>query len=808
MNRDCYWVLVGFMAIVACNDVPVRNLTSSYEVQVQAVRERGKPAKLDILWVVDDSPSMCQEQQSLAASFEQFLKVFQSYTAIDMRLAVTTTAVCSKDKPNPGRGKFVYQPALDTTMSPECVEKQVRPCLDDSDCQKDASLPNSKNWVCEKKPATYMYSCDKPAKMCAPEPNCDNVDKLPGDLLMVVQSMCRYSCDREADPAGCGKVFGPILDGKKSYNDQPCDHVCSGGQCSVEACEAEPLLVGTSGITNDKPECKEVCASDWDCVKKCVSFLYDEGKCKVICEAPSSDCYSTCTFAGTEEKGYADKMFPRKDFLCSLVCDKGYDCKDICIAEFAKSSYRCLYPGGDKTKSGCLLPPPTSYCPAKGPKILDKGDFNCCLDPQSSACADHKADTSVTCSYFKGWKSGDWAGNPVWKTLSDAEVYEQIFRQLFICMAMVGTGQQPCGNQEQGLLAAWLALDPNGENKDQARAFLREDAYLLIVVISDEEDCSTVKQISAEQYPLCACLADTRGCRADGTCNPNYPDKVLYPVDEFVNKFKSLKKDPAMVVFTAIVGDALPGSVLSPKLPDGSLPEVDDIRRRYYDCKCQTPATAYSPQTYVCYSNQGKADLGKRYMDVAAAFGNRWGQTSNICDDSGLSPALERIAKLVVPLLTQVCLPRPLARNEFIEVYKYKASDPLNRVLLMPDTETETRDYRLYASPIGCIRFRVTDQDCSDQQGRCVGFEGDCRSKCSVNNLSDETCEINCQAAFTECNRVCECWANCPAAGTEEGDKCRSACDTVPENSIIFTEALQADDRLEIRYLARPGYGQ
>ena len=44
-------VLAAVCAVVvlACNEVPVRNLTTSYQVQIQELRDRGKPAKLDVV---------------------------------------------------------------------------------------------------------------------------------------------------------------------------------------------------------------------------------------------------------------------------------------------------------------------------------------------------------------------------------------------------------------------------------------------------------------------------------------------------------------------------------------------------------------------------------------------------------------------------------------------------------------------------------------------------------------------------------------------------------------------------------------
>ncbi|MBM4395220.1 MAG: hypothetical protein FJ087_05975, partial [Deltaproteobacteria bacterium] len=51
--------LVGILVAIGCNEIPVGNIRSSFVLNQQEIREKGQPAKLDILWVVDDSPSMC-----------------------------------------------------------------------------------------------------------------------------------------------------------------------------------------------------------------------------------------------------------------------------------------------------------------------------------------------------------------------------------------------------------------------------------------------------------------------------------------------------------------------------------------------------------------------------------------------------------------------------------------------------------------------------------------------------------------------------------------------------------------------------
>jgi len=676
--------LSAALLALACNEVPVGNLTSSYVVQIEELREHGSPAKLDIVWVIDDSPSMCQEQQSLAASFDTFLSVFQEFAAIDMRLAVTTTNVCAADKAGAIRGKFVYQPA--EAFPPECVQKRVFPCLADEECQKNPALPDKANWVCESKPAQYLYTCDKPPGY--------GTDDYPGDILHTVNSICRYKCDREGAPATCARVFG---------EPEGCTGTCE-PDCSIPACQADTSLTTANScgvlcavgadcdakcndILKDAAQCQEICALEpekcfprcaeivkapdcsnicepgWNCVETCEAYLFDTVKCGEVCSA--GDCFDTC----------ANDAFSKQDFLCSMVCDGSYSCNDKCTAEFGDASYRCLYPGGDQTRAGCVLPPATAWCPANGPTMLD---------------------AEVADRYFDDWKNLKWAGNPDWQGLDHDTVRDLIFEQLFICMASVGAQQNICGSQEQGLLAAWMALDRNGENGAQAASFLRDDAFLLIIFVSDEDDCSSVTKIPAIEAGQCACKADTNGCTPDGKCDA--ADGPLYPASTFINRLKSVKPDPAQVVVAAIVGDVVPGSETSPHT------ELLEIRDRFYECKCDKGQ--YAPFTYGCLSAQGKADIGNRYMQVAAGFGTRYGQVSNICDDQGLDGALTEIANLVIPLLTAICLPRPMSEEEFLQVYLVNEFN--ERFLQVADTDMEVNDYKMVKNFPTCPKFDAT----------------------------------------------------------------------------------------------------
>jgi hypothetical protein len=691
------------LASVACNDVPVRNLTSSYQLQIQELRDRGKPAKLDILWVVDDSPSMCQEQQSLATSFKAFLEVFQKYTAIDMQLAVTTTNVCAKNKPGAVRGKFVYEPAKE--VAPDCVEKRVISCRSDADClaystaHPEAPLPDPTNWVCEKRQASDQWTCDTPQAV-KDQGGVDTFE--PGDYLFTFTSQCRYRCTKETDvgAAACARVFGqPDGCAATSATGAPLS-MCENSQCSTGACEGNAGLTSTvvdcasrcrgrectavcadfltdatqcqakceaangscidvCQVVSKVDECGAVCQSDWTCQQKCEGYLHDAARCQAVCaKGTLTECRTEC-----------NTQFTNQDFLCLLSCDSKYDCTDRCTAQFGAPTYRCLYPGNDKTIAGCVLPPATNPCPAvaEGPRMLNN---------------------TVADQWLKEWIAGRWGGDPDWdirwKQLPTGDSTEdfaarevarsKVFEQLFKCMATLGTQQTGCALQEQGLRAAWMALDTEGENADQARKFLRDDAYLLIVAVGDEDDCSAPEYkkadntfdnvIPAEQYGRCTCQRDELGCTPAGDCDPSlcltngsFDAKKcpLYSTARFVNLLRSLKPDPAQVVFASITGGVIAGSTTSPS------DDLAAITSRYFDCKCSRPGSPIPPLTYGCLSDGGKADLGVRFAEVTKAFGlGTYGQLSNICSDAGIRPALESIANLVIPLLTQVCLPRPL----------------------------------------------------------------------------------------------------------------------------------------------------
>ena len=93
-------------------------------------------------------------------------------------------------------------------------------------------------------------------------------------------------------------------------------------------------------------------------------------------------------------------------------------------------------------------------------------------------------------------------------------------------------------DREKGMEAANYALSAlmaTGANS----GFLRSEAYLLVVFVSDENDCSDEGALESMEV---------------GACYDNVD--MLVPVSEYVSDFRALKADPNMVQLGAIVGPA------------------------------------------------------------------------------------------------------------------------------------------------------------------------------------------------------------------------------------------------------------
>lgn len=131
--------------------------------------------------------------------------------------------------------------------------------------------------------------------------------------------------------------------------------------------------------------------------------------------------------------------------------------------------------------------------------------------------------------------------------------------------ALADVGINGCGI-EQHLRSMERAFTNPGNT-----GFVREDAYLAVVVIADEDDCSLAKQGLFDS----STVADTVNftCTSDGVicdetnmtapgprtnCRPNDAARWVQPTSHFSSMLRSVKPDPADVVVAGIVGQTKP----------------------------------------------------------------------------------------------------------------------------------------------------------------------------------------------------------------------------------------------------------
>ncbi|MGE0870785.1 MAG: hypothetical protein AB7P03_19620 [Kofleriaceae bacterium] len=148
---------------------------------------------------------------------------------------------------------------------------------------------------------------------------------------------------------------------------------------------------------------------------------------------------------------------------------------------------------------------------------------------------------------------------------------------------MVMLGEGGCGF-EQPLQAMRLALDGNVENA----GFLRSDAALAVVFITDEDDCSIAHASLLGSDPALGPLQSFRCTRFGVTCDDGgeTPDEMnelgaksgcrsnanspfLVDVGTYVGFLKSLKSDPSLIVVAGLFGDTSPVHVEA-RVPTGS----------------------------------------------------------------------------------------------------------------------------------------------------------------------------------------------------------------------------------------------
>ena len=180
--------------------------------------------------------------------------------------------------------------------------------------------------------------------------------------------------------------------------------------------------------------------------------------------------------------------------------------------------------------------------------------------------------------------------------LVDGILNQEALQRDFRCIATVGTEGD---GFEKGLMAAKAALSDDLLTTHNA-GFLREDAYLVIIFLSDENDCSDNYILPRQNGNECEWRRDE-----------------LVSVGEYAEFFQSLKSDPSKVMVASIVA------------PDVGI---------YFDVP-----DPVQPSCNV--ESQGEGFSGYRYIELTDMFGDR-GISDNICQPQ-YDPPLANIIQMI-----------------------------------------------------------------------------------------------------------------------------------------------------------------
>ncbi len=226
--------------------------------------------------------------------------------------------------------------------------------------------------------------------------------------------------------------------------------------------------------------------------------------------------------------------------------------------------------------------------------------------------------------------------------------------QVFSCIASLGTGG--CGFEHQ-LQSLRAALDPDLMPPEN-HGFLREEAVLAIILLTDEDDCSAPPDtplfdpsqtlITDPLGPLDSFRCNEFGHLCGGRRPPrtavsnlqdcqSAEDGRLIKVAELVAFFKTLKADPNDVMVAAVAGPATPYSIALERQPG----------RR---------GTSQSQPSVVpsCMSANGTADPAVRIREFVEGFGTN-GTLLSICADD-FTPVMARIGEEVARRASLECL--------------------------------------------------------------------------------------------------------------------------------------------------------
>ena len=195
-------------------------------------------------------------------------------------------------------------------------------------------------------------------------------------------------------------------------------------------------------------------------------------------------------------------------------------------------------------------------------------------------------------------------------------------------------------------------VTPPGRNK----GFLRDDAVLVVVLLSDEEDCSAPDESAR--------LFDPRDTTVPGQvnvrCGLTENQALLHGPSRYIEGLKALKPEAyrSRILFAAATGVPL-ATPDGPAVHSGRTALDALLARPDMQFKVrQNAAAPIDEPVPACESprSDGSAAPGRRYVEVAKGFGQS-GMVSSICEDQ-YGPLFEALTvKIAAQLEDAACSP-------------------------------------------------------------------------------------------------------------------------------------------------------
>ena len=255
--------------------------------------------------------------------------------------------------------------------------------------------------------------------------------------------------------------------------------------------------------------------------------------------------------------------------------------------------------------------------------------------------------------------------------------YSGTLADVFTCIAALG--ESGCGFEHQ-FAAITRALGIDGRPVPaENQGFLRPDALLAIVLITNEDDCSAVAgapvfdtrsntNIEAQLGPPANFRCNEFGHLCDGNpptrrapnhdvnasvsyhnCTSRDSPRFLLPVIDIANRIKSLKGDDGQIMVAAIAGPQEP-YVVRWKAPSTG------------DTSCGAASCPWPQIAHSCVAADGSfADPAVRISELVGHFGAT-GRLQSICDDN-FAPALGNIADTIVRYVNAPCIQGRIAKR-------------------------------------------------------------------------------------------------------------------------------------------------